>query len=236
MYFARLRRVFPFRLSGHCGLLLLACPLSVLCSPASAQDPPSNSIPVLISDFELFSSATVPTPDPTNADAAKKIPSKDAPPSVFEASDIPSVQARRLMDFFSTTLVQSFQKAGYNAARQQGNANSNQGVTLRGVFAEADTRNRIRRAVLGGGSPGAKLLLYVGTFNLARPDQPLYEQAIQQYPESRYGPVITVNNYIPMVKFELSKNPTEDEVHKICNQIVQNLSALLKTNSSAFSQ
>ena len=30
----------------------------------------------------------------------------------------------------------------------------------------------------------------------------------------RYGPIITLNNYIPLVKFDLSKNPTEEEVRK----------------------
>ena len=236
MFFAHLRRVFPLCLFVCCRRPFLACLLSVCCAEAFAQESASTSIPVLISDSELFSSAPVPPLDPAKADAVRITPPKDAPPAVFEASDIPSVQARRLMDFFAATLVQSFQKAGYNAARRQGNVNSPKGVLLRGIFAEADTRNRIRRALLGGGSPSAKLLLYVGTFNLARPDQPLYEQALQQYPESRYGPIITVNNYIPMVRFELSKNPTEDEVRRICNQIVQNLGALLKANPSSFAQ
>jgi hypothetical protein len=210
---------------------------SVLVATAHSQDFSPSSVPVLVSDFELFASAVTPTPpDPNVNDSSKKPPAKDAPPAVFELSDVPSIQARRLMDFFSLTLVQTFQKAGYTAAQQQANSRSDTGVLLRGVFAEADARNRIRRAILGGGVPGAKLLLYVGTFNLARPDQPLYQQAQSMSPDSRYGPVITMNNYIPLVKFELSKNPTEDEVRKICNQIVQNLSTLLKTNPAAFSQ
>lgn len=215
-------------------LALLA--LCGVVTSVAAQDSPPIAVPVLISDFELFSSATTPPPDSNSSDASKKLPPKDAPPAVFELSDIPSIQARRLMDFFALTLVQSFQKAGYNAARQQGNSVSSSGILLRGVFAEADARNRIRRAILGGGAPGAKLLLYVGTFNLARPDQPLYQPAVEQNPDSRYGPIITVNNYIPLIKFEMSKNPTEDEVRKISSEIVQNLAALLKTNPAAFAK
>jgi hypothetical protein len=140
------------------------------------------------------------------------------------------------MDFFAITLLEALQKSGYNAARQQSSSVSNAGVLLRGVFAEADARNRIRRAILAGGAPGAKLLLYVGTFNLSRPDQPLYQLAATQNTDARYGPIITLNNYIPLVKFEMSKNPTEDEVRKICTQIVQNLSTLLKTNQLPFSR
>ena len=227
---------FASRLLLSCSIFLAVSGLALLSFPAMAQDVSSSSVPVLISDFELFSSATTPPQDTKAEDTSKKIPPKDAPPAVFELSDIPSIQARRLMDFFALTLLQSFQKAGYNATRQQGNSVSSTGVLLRGVFAEADARNRIRRAMLGGGAPGAKLLLYVGTFNLARPDQPLYQLAVMQNSDARYGPIITLNNYIPLIKFEMSKNPTEDEVRKICSQIVENLSTLLKTNPSAFSK
>jgi hypothetical protein len=235
MFVRRVRLVIPSGFLIFCSALFLASS-SALFSSAAAQSPSTTSIPVLISDFELFSSATIPPPDSNASDSSQKTPPKDAPPAVFELSDNPSVQARRLMDFFAETLVQSFQKAGYNAARQQTNSRSDTGVLLRGVFAEADPRNRIRRALMGGGAPGAKLLLYVGTFNLARPDQPLYQQAVTQNTDARYGPIITLNNYIPLVKFDLSKNPTEDEVRKICTQIVQNLTTLLKTNPAAFAQ
>jgi hypothetical protein len=209
---------------------------AVCCPPVAAQEISNSSVPVLINDFELFASASTPPPDPAAGDSSKKIPPKDAPPAVFELSDIPSIQARRLMDFFAITLLEALQKSGYDAARQQSSSVSNAGVLLRGVFAEADARNRIRRAILAGGAPGAKLLLYVGTFNLSRPDQPLYQLAATQNTDARYGPIITLNNYIPLVKFEMSKNPTEDEVRKICTQIVQNLSTLLKTNPAAFSK
>jgi hypothetical protein len=235
MFLRRARPLFviPF-------LFLCSGPLAAATPPTSfpvshSQDFSPSSVPIFISDFELFSSAITPSSTPSATDNSKKPPAKDAPPAVFELSDIPSVQARRLMDFFSASLVQAFQKAGYTAARQSGSSLTS-GVLLRGVFGEADARNRIRRAMLGGGAVGAKLLLYVGTFNLARPDQPLYQQATIQNSDSGYGPIITLNNYIPLVKFELSKNPTEDEVRKICTQIVLNLDTLLRTNPAAFSQ
>jgi hypothetical protein len=212
------------------GMLIMAT--GTFAVPARSQDPSPSSVPVYVNDFELFSSAVAPPPDPN----AKKPPPKDAPPAVFELSDDPSIQARRLMDFFSITLVEALQKAGFTAARHQTNVRPDNGVLLRGVFAEQDGSNRIRRAMLGGGTPGAKLLLYVGTFNLGRPDQPLYQTAMVQSPDSRYGPIITVNNYVPLVKFELSKNPTEDEVRRICSQIVQNLTTLLKSNPASFTR
>ena len=81
-----------------------------------------------------------------------------------------------------------------------------------------------------------KFFLYVGIFNLARPDQPLYQLAAEQPGGSQFGPVITLNNYIPLAKYELDKNPTEEDVRKICAQIAASLTALLGANPNAFSQ
>jgi hypothetical protein len=165
---------------------------------------------------------------------------KNAPPPLLEETDPPAEQARQLMDLFSDTLVESLQKAGYKAVRRAaasgGASGTGKGVALRGVFAEPDDLNRIRRAILGSRAPGAKFLLYVGSFNLSRPDQPLYQLAPVQSADSRYGPVITPNNYIPMVKYEVPKNPTGEDVRKVCDDMVRNLTALLSANAAAFAQ
>jgi len=159
---------------------------------------------------------------------------------VLEDTDPPAQQARQLMDLFSDMLVESLQKAGYKAVRRAavsgGTSGTGKGVALRGVFAEPDDLNRIRRAILGSAAPGAKFLLYVGSFNLSRPDQPLYQLAPVQSADSRYGPIITPNAYIPLVKYEIPKNPTEEDVRKVCDDIVRNLTALLSANPAAFTQ
>jgi hypothetical protein len=150
-------------------------------------------------------------------------------------SDSPSRQARRLTDFFAATLVQTLQKKGYNARTASGQIPLS-GAIVRGVFAEPDAKNRVRRALLGAPSGNTKFLLYVGIFNLARPDQPLYQLASDQPGGDPYGPVITLSNYVPLAKYELDKNPTEEDVRKICSQIAASLTALLVSNPSAFSQ
>jgi len=76
----------------------------------------------------------------------------------------------------------------------------------------------------------------VGIFNLARQEQALYQLAPTQSPNDRYGPVITLNTYIPLAKYELDKNPSEEEVKKICDQIVASLVSLLEKNANAFAQ
>lgn len=139
------------------------------------------------------------------------------------------------MDFFATTLVETLNKNGYNARRARGQQLS-KGALLRGVFAEPDEKNRIRRALLGGTSLNPKFLLYVGIFDLARPDQPLYQLAAGQPGGAQFGPVITLNNYIPLAKYELDKNPPDEDVRKICAQIAASLTALVTANPHAFSQ
>ena len=52
---------------------------------------------------------------------------------------------------------------------------------------------------------------------------------------AQFGPLISLNNFIPMEKYEVSKSPTESEVRKVCGQVVANLRALLSVNSAAFS-
>ena len=148
---------------------------------------------------------------------------------------MPSVQARRLTDFFSETLLQILQKKGYNTAHASGQ-NPSSGVIIRGVFAETDAKNRIRRSLWGGTSSNTRFFLYVGIFNLARADQPLYQPASEQPANSQYGPVITLNTYIPLAKYELDKHPTEEDVRKICAQIGASLTALLAANPNAFAE
>jgi Domain of unknown function (DUF4410) len=206
-----------------------------------SQSSAATAVPVFISDFELYAAGPAPPPQ-HNLPAQAKKPvaasrSQEASPLVIEDDDSPSEQARQLTEFFSITLMQSMKKSGYKVARgtsSRGPAMTS--VLLRGVFAEADPQNRIRRAMLGVGASGGKFLLYVGTFNTSRPDQPLYQLATVQSADKRYGPIITPNSYIPLVKYEIAKYPTEDEIGKVCDDIARNLTALLNANPSAFNQ
>jgi hypothetical protein len=221
-------------------ILLLAPLLLALAAvqPAEARpqaaDSSATSVPVLVGDFELFSVPPPPNSPRAPAAAAQSQQTKKTLPTSDEP-ELPSVQARRLMDFFAATVVETLQKSGYTARRARG-ATLPKGALLRGVFAEPDEKNRIRRTLLGGTSINPKFFLYVGIFNLSRPDQPLYQLAAEQPGGSQFGPVITLNNYIPLAKYELDKNPTEEDVRKICSQIAASLAALLAANLNAFSQ
>jgi Domain of unknown function (DUF4410) len=198
-----------------------------------ATDSPAFKVPVLVSDFELYSIPPKPkirNQQPPTPPEKPKLGS----PLVYMEAEQPSDQARRFIDFFTMTLVRTLQKKGLSAIHSSGN-NVQAGALLRGVFAEPDAENRIRRAILGAGTPSGGFLLYVGVFNLARDPKPLYRVADPQPSSSEYGPVITLNNYVPLVKYEIDKNPTEEEVQKICNQIASSLVSLLESNPDAFS-
>ena len=131
----------------------------------------------------------------------------------------------------SDALVRALNQAGYNAGRlPAGNLLPKEGLRIRGVFAEADEKNRARRLLVGGDPVSPNMLLFVGVNNLARPEQPLYELAIPPIPDSRHGPVITVTSYAPAARFELSREPSEEELKKIAAQIAADLTALLNAN------
>jgi Domain of unknown function (DUF4410) len=212
----------------------------------TASDVNVHSVPVYVDDFELPALGENPGPAARSQSSAvpgKKLDTNTAPAGTLAAksaaillgTDSPNAQARRLVDFFNATLVGMLQKNSYNARRQQGSRPEN-GVMIRGVFAEVDPLNQVRKAILGSASTNTKYTVYVGIFNLARTGQPLYQLADVQSPDYRFGPVISLNNYIPMAKYELDKNPTEDDVGKICAQIVGSLTELLRANPTAFTK
>jgi hypothetical protein len=233
--------LYPSKRASMRALFCVAALVSLGLMQGHAQprptDSPAYKVPVFVSDFELYSAA--PKPVRNQRPAAPTDKPKPAVPLVYSDTDQPSDQARRFVDFFAATLVRTLQKKGFSTMHTQDN-NGQTGALLRGVFAESDPENHIRRAILGAGSTNARFLLYVGVFNLARDPQPLYQLADPQpsgteYGPVTYGPVITPNNFIPLAKYEIDKNPTEEDVQKICNQIAASLVGLLETNPSAFS-
>ncbi len=228
-------------LAGLAPLLLLpggAGPVSSLASGAPSSDFNPKSVRVYVAPFDINAA---PDKGPAAVSQAP-VPQKSQPsarasaesPHVLQAAEPSSKQAERLRAFFDEALVQALRKSGFSAAPQE-SSRPEKGVLLKGVFAEVDSQSHNCLAILGGTAPAPKFVLYVGVYNLAHPDQPLYRVMTMENCDAQYGPVINLNNYIPMDKYEVSKNPTEDEVRKICTHVAANLKALLSVNSAAFS-
>jgi hypothetical protein len=194
---------------------------------------------VYVSDFELDSVAAKDDKSTqANNSTGTSTGTSGSQDNAPKKEEGPAEQARRMVDLMSVTLVKELLKAGYNAQRlPNGQAMPSQGVSIRGIFAEADAQNRLHRAVIGQGAIGAKMELFVGVNNLARPPQKLYEPADPASPDNnKLGAAITVSSYVPVANFEVEKNTTEKAIKDTASLIVTNLTALLNANLAALDQ
>jgi hypothetical protein len=200
---------------------------------ASASNPASGELGGAASSAPRAPSsspATGPTGKPSSSPAI-------TPPADSKTENSPAVRANALVNAMSEALVKALEKAGYTVHRQRaGEAPPQTGLRIRGVFAEPDEQNRIRRLVVGGDSTSPKMLLYVGVDNLARPEQPLYELANPASSDGRHGPVITVTSFSPGARVEMDKNPADEDIKKITTDLVADLNALLNANEMGASQ
>ena len=191
------------------------------------QTATSSKPTVYVSDFEIDA---VPS-ESGNRMAAAPQAGAQAP------DDDPRKQASRLVELMSTKLVAALRKAGYTAVRMhEGDARPDSGVRIRGLFAEIDNENHWRRAVIRTAGDSGKMQAVVSVANLARPDQALYEIANLPGNENKPGAVITLSPYVPLTKFDLSKDASEDVFRGVAARIVNDLSTLLNANPSAISQ
>jgi len=201
-------------------VLLMSAGVSPRIASGGQSDTPQG-VAVYVADFEL---STAPVAVPEGSSPAEK--------DKLE-TDL-QVRSRQIQDCFAETLVETLLRQGYTSSRKQDLPGK--GVLLKGVFAEPDQKNRIRRALLGSASPGTKLMLYVGAFDEKSVSQPLYREVPVQDPDPNYGPVITLNVYIPMGKYEIDKDASEEDIRKICGQIAADLTLLLQRNPAWVAQ
>ena len=199
-------------------------------STAAAKEPqaatPSKPT-VYVSDFEI---------DVLPSESGNRV--AVAPQAGAQApDDDPRKQASRLVELMSTKLVAALRKAGYTAVRMhEGDARPDSGVRIRGLFAEIDNENHWRRAVIRTAEDSGKMQAVVSVANLAKPDQALYEIANLPGNENKPGAVITLSPYVPLTKFDLSKDANEDVFRRLAARIVNDLTNLLNANPAAISQ
>ncbi len=171
----------------------------------------------------------------SSASAAETSQSPDS--SGTSAEETPADQATALVNVVSENIIRALTQAGYDARRLPAGAPLPKlGVRIRGVFAEADEQNRARRLLVGGEPVSPNMILFVGVNNLTRPEQPLYELADPPANDPRHGPVITVTSYAPAARFELSRDPSGDELKKIARQIAADFTALVNVNRLSLRQ
>ena len=230
-------------------------------SAATAPAAPAGAPIVYVSDFDLDVVQRKPAPKPlatrtsqpskpgitsrSPSGVPRKGPSPASGPTTSQSAeptdtsdeDTPADQANTLVKAVSENIIRALTQAGFDARRLPGGAPlPQQGVRISGVFAEADEQNRARRLLVGGEPVGGNLILYVGVNNLKNPEQRLYELASPPAPDPRHGPVITVTSYAPAERFEVSRDPSGEELQKIAAQIAADLNALVSANRLTLAQ
>lgn len=228
-------------------------------SGAAASAAPTDAPVVYVSDFDLDVAQPKPTRKPparhTSPASASRSPSgvpRTGPSATSEAAssqnadtdasdtskeETPADQANTLVKVVSENIIRALTQAGFDARRLDASAPlPKTGVRVRGVFAEADEMNRARRLLVGGEPVGPKLILYVGVNNLKGPEQPLYVLADPPVKDPRHGPVITVTSYAPAARYEMSRDPSGEELQKVSQQIAADLGTLVSANRLTLSQ
>ena len=183
-----------------------------------------KSTPIYLADFELH---VIPRRQPSSG--TRSAPTEE---------EIAAEKAKFIVEHLAAGLQQHLEQAGYSSVhRIPPGQRPASGVRLRGVFAEPDERNHIRRVVLGSGSKATQLFLYVCTDNLAKPEQAFYQIVSPETPGAAYDPrmgvLITLTSYAPLAKFEFSRDPSEDDLRKAAREMTAQLTALLTRNALA---
>ena len=215
---------------------------------------PVKAIVVYVSDFDLDVVSRKPSPkaaprtstppaprrtmvSPSGARRGKPSSASDTSDSDASAEQTPTEQATALVNAVSENLIRALTEAGYDARRlSKGEAPPQRGLRIRGVFVEADEQNRARRLLVGGVPVSPNMILFVGVNNLTRPEQPLYELADPPAKDPRHGPVITVTSYAPAERFDVSRDPSGDELKRIAAKIAADFTALVNVNRLSLAQ
>ncbi|HKW33561.1 MAG TPA: DUF4410 domain-containing protein [Candidatus Acidoferrum sp.] len=238
-------------------------PLANSLPPPSEAAAPADAPIVYVSDFDLDvvqpkpkpkpratgtsmrrkvgstsrSSSGVPRTGPSPASEPTNSQGADSDASEASQEETPADQAKTLVKAVTENLIRALTKAGFDARHLAANEPPPKtGVRIRGVFAEADEMNRARRLLVGGEPAGPNLILYVGVNNLKNPEQPLYVLADPPSNDPRHGPVITVTSYAPAARYELSRDPSGEELEKLSQKIAADLSSLVTANGLSLAQ
>ncbi len=139
------------------------------------------------------------------------------------APEDPAARARQLVDLMADSLVKDLAKAGFNALRlSPGAAMPPQGWLVRGVFAEVQEGNRLRRAVIGLGQGATDLQVVTTVDNLSQgPPTPLYELATDATSGNKPGggATLAISPWGAAAHFVMSKHDLEKNVKQTASQI-----------------
>jgi hypothetical protein len=137
----------------------------------------------------------------------------------------PATHARRIVDELAVSLVKDLNAAGVQAERvPTGGRLPAQGWLIRGVFSEADSGSRLRRAVIGFGSGKTDMEVQVGVADLAvDPTQSFLLFGSVTDPSRLPGGLVTKNPYVIAAKFVLEKGAPKRDVEHTAQAIADEI-------------
>jgi hypothetical protein len=142
----------------------------------------------------------------------------------------PEAHASEIVNLMATTLVKELTKKELNAQRfNLGVALPANGLLVRGVFAEIDEGNRIRRVAIGFGAGETEMQVFVSVDDLVQGSpKPFYELGTKAESRKLPGAIITMNPYVAAAKYVLSGRDLEKNITQTASKIAADIAERVK--------
>lgn len=150
--------------------------------------------------------------------------------SSIRQEEDPQVKAGEIVDLMSDSVVNDLKKLGYPSRRlRPGEPLPEEGVLLRGLFANVDEGNRLRRAAIGFGAGHTDLQVIVSAATLGKDGvQPFYDVNTGAQKGKLPGALITLNPYVGAAKFVLSGRDMKKGIKQTASKIASEIDKQLK--------
>ena len=151
-------------------------------------------------------------------------------PRARSAQKDPEVHAREVVDLMATTLVKELVKKDLDAKRfNLGGPFPANGLLVRGVFAQVDEGNRIRRVAIGFGAGETEMQVFVSVDDLVRGSpKPFYELDTKAESRKLPGAIITMNPYVAAAKYVLSGRDLEKNITQTASKIAADIAERIR--------
>lgn len=151
-------------------------------------------------------------------------------PRARSAQKDPEVYAREIVELMATSLVKELTKKELSAQRfNTGGPLPANGLLVRGVFAQVDEGNRLRRVAIGFGAGDTEVQVFVSVDDLVRGSpKPFYELDTKAESRKLPGAVITMNPYVAAGKYILSGRDLEKNITQTASKIAADIAEHIK--------
>jgi hypothetical protein len=214
--------------------LVLCCCLLTFITTGEAGAQPSVKAPfIYVADFELEaenvheSTGILPQPlgrrGPIGQVRSPAISEEDA-----------EAKARKMIDLMSNSVVNDLKNLGYGSRRLSSKERLPEtGMLVRGLFANVDEGNRLRRAAIGFGAGQTDLQVIVSVSNLGRGNlEPFYDINTGAQRGKLPGAIITLNPYVAAAKFVLAGKDMKKGITKTASKIASAVDKEIQTTAT----